>query len=83
MQPDGERRSKAALFELDHALDELARGVKFRVCIAHHVADEVRDLVEEQVIELKRVSPMIDGAAHDFAQDIVAPFVAGQDAVGD
>src|SRR3712207_8910680 len=47
------------------------------------VYDEVRHLVEEEPFEAERVAALVDGAAHDFAQDVVAPVVAGEDVVGD
>ena len=83
LQADHERRTKAFLFEFDDALDEAALRFEFGIGIAHLVNDKVCDLVEKQFVEAERVATVIDGAAHDFAQDVVAPRVAGQDAIGD
>ena len=67
LQARGERRAEALLFESDHALDEVARGFEFGVSFAHQVNDEACDFVEEQVIKLKRVATVVDGAAHDLS----------------
>ena len=50
--------------------------------IAHRSREHIDELVEERLVEAERAA-VADRAAQDAAQDVVAAFVAGLDAVGD
>ena len=51
--------------------------------VLHQVDDEVRHLIEERTFESERVVPLVDRAAHDLPQHVVASFIAGQNSVRD
>ena len=59
-----------------------AESIEFGICALHQVADGVDHLEEERLL-LAEQAAMADAAAEDFAQDVAAAFVGGQDAVVD
>jgi hypothetical protein len=56
---------------------------EFGVDVAHLLDDEVADLVEERVVQSQVLVAVVDGTAHYLAQYVIAPLVAGQNAVRD
>ncbi len=59
-----------------------AESVELGVGALHQIADGV-DHLEEEGLLLAEEAAMADAAAKDFAQDVAAAFVGGQDAVVD
>ncbi len=54
--------------------------LQFRIGRLHLISDEGGELVEISVIEASKAA-IAHGAAHDFAQDIAAPFVGRDNAI--
>ena len=55
--------------------------LQLRVRVAHHLNDEVSNLVEKWTFEAERVMSLVDRTSHDFSQNVVTPFVAGQNSI--
>ncbi len=81
-QPVGEHRLEAMLFGPNHLDDRLAPGRQFGVRIAHEVDQLACQAVEERLGE-PEAFPVAHRAPHDLPQDVAAPLVARQHAVGD
>ena len=75
--------SKPFFLDPDHFADEIPLSFEFGVGAVHFGDDEIADFVEEEVAQAQMFAAVVDGATHYFAEDVVAAFVAGQDAVGD
>ncbi len=74
---------KPLFLEPNHLPDKIALRFEFRKRSVHLIDDNVADLIKERVVEPKVLAAVIDRAAHYLAQDVIAAFVAGQDAVCD
>lgn len=68
-------------FVFDDFVDEVALGDEFWEEVAHFFDDGVDELGEEAWFEVEVFAPE-DGTAEDAAEDVVAAFVAWEDAVG-
>ena len=81
-EPLGQRFEKALFFAL-HALgDVVAARHQFGVGLAHLFDDRTRHAVQEGFFHAEQHA-VARGAAQNAAQHVAAPFVRGQDAVGE
>ena len=82
VQTYGERCAEAFLFQLHHLLDEAALRLQLRKSFVHLIDHEVRHFVKKRIGKLQRMPTLINGAAHDLAQHVIAAFIAGKNSVG-
>ena len=75
-----QRLRKALFFPLDGFGDARFGFDDFRIGFAHFRHQRCDEFVEERLV-LSQFVAVADGAAHDTAQDVAAPFVAGQYAI--
>ena len=75
-----QRLRKALFFPLDGFGDARFGFNDFRIGLAHFRHQRCDEFVEERLV-LSQFVAVADGAAHDAAQDVAAPFVAGQYAI--
>ena len=78
--PDSSVCAKRSFFAQDGLGDAFFGFDDFRVRLAH-LFDQRRNQFVEKRLVLAEFVAVADGAAHDAAQDVAAPFVAGQDAI--
>ena len=81
-EADLEHAIKLLFFGFDDFGDAGGGVVQLGIGALHQVADGVDHLVQEWLF-LAEQAAMADAAAKDFAQDVAAAFVRGQDAVVD
>ena len=70
------------LFRLDDSSHASGRVNQFRVRLLHQVANSKDHLVEKRLL-LAEEAAMPDAATENFAEDVAAAFVCGDDAVVD
>ena len=78
-----QRARERRLLLLEHLLHRRRVLTELREAVGHHLDDDVDELVEEALGRLEDLAAVADGAAEDAAEDVAAPLVRRQRAVGD